>query len=172
MPQQTLIEPAARTPFRKMLPVAATDSEPRGPAGASNSPAQSQHSRGELARAPRGSKTILVVDANSRLRAEVTAILRELGYKVAEASTGRDAQLRANVKPHIDLLLLNYSPFQPTNLELALWFRAMYPDTRVLVASESLWELNFQLGISRNISVLPKPFTPLELARMVRQVLK
>ncbi len=82
-----------------------------------------------------------------------------------------EAQFQAENGPHIDLLLLDQDLPDPRNEQLAMWFRSTYPATKVLMASGSLWELNLNLGISQQIAMLAKPFTLLQLARMMRKVL-
>jgi DNA-binding response OmpR family regulator len=68
----------------------------------------------------------------------------------------------------IDLLILD---LETIGLELARWFRAMYPQTKVLVTSSALWDLNYRVGDLQEIAFLSKPFTPPKLVRLVRRIL-
>ena len=106
------------------------------------------------------------------MRGVMARVLRQLGYRVVEASGAHEAQRLAASPREIHLLLLNHFSPERTDLELALWFRAMYPEMKILVACISLWDLNYDLGEKRQITFLAKPFTARELARMVRRVLE
>jgi len=121
---------------------------------------------------PRGTETVLVVDDPLAPRGALANLLRQLGYQVLEAPDAVEARRLVETHRRIHLLLLNLSTPEPSDLQLALWFRAIYPETKVLVTSGSLWELNFQLGVSQQVALLAKPFTTLELAQMVRRVLE
>ncbi len=121
---------------------------------------------------PRGTETVLVVDDPLAPRGALANVLRQLGYQVLEAPDAVEARRLVETQGRIHLLLLDLSTPEPSDLQLALWFRAIYPETKVLVTSGSLWELNFQLGVSQQVALLAKPFTTLELAQMVRRVLE
>ena len=119
-----------------------------------------------------GMETVLLVDGAPMMRGVMARVLRQLGYRVVEASGAHEAQRLATSRREIHLLLLNHSAPERTDLELALWFRAMYPEMKILVACVSLWDLNYHIGEERQINFLAKPFTAHELARMVRRVLE
>jgi CheY-like chemotaxis protein len=125
-----------------------------------------------LTRGPlRGSETILVL-ADTRVRRGVLAgVLRRYGYRVVAASDVVEAQRLAKGCQRIHLLLMDLFSAENHHFQLAQWFRATYPKIKVLVASDAVWELYFDLDISQQIALLAKPFTPVELARMVRRVL-
>jgi CheY-like chemotaxis protein len=120
-------------------------------------------------RSLQGDEKVLLVNDNPEMRAVLATTLRDFGYHIWEASGAVEAQKVASVHEKIDLLLTDYSMPGSNGLELAMWFRALYPETKVLVASASLWSLGYQIG--HQITFLPKPFTALELAKMVRRVL-
>jgi two-component system cell cycle sensor histidine kinase/response regulator CckA len=119
-----------------------------------------------------GTETVLLVDGTPMMRGVMARLLRQLGYRVVEASGAHEAQRLAASRGEFRLLLLNHSAPERTDLELALWFRAMYPEMKILVACVSLWDLNYHIGEERQINFLAKPFTARELARMVRRVLE
>ena len=98
-------------------------------------------------------------------------IIRQFGYRAMEAAGAVQAQRKVKLRPDIHLLLMDLSRLQTEDLQLALWFRVMYPSLKVLVASESVWDINYHLGAHEQIVFLPKPFTAFELARIVRQTL-
>ena len=115
---------------------------------------------------------MLLVGGAPMMRGVMARVLRQLGYRVVEASGAHEAQRLAAGRRETHLLLLNHSAPERTDLELALWFRAMYPAMKILVACVSLWDLNYRIGEERQIHFLATPFTTRELARMVRRVLE
>ena len=119
----------------------------------------------------RGRETILVVDESALMREAVGGNLRLLGYQVLEAAGACEAQHYAHAQRRIHLAIIDLPTPELKRFELAQWFRAIYPETRLLLATDWLWGLNLDLDSQRRIVVLAKPFTPLELARMVRLVL-
>ena len=125
-----------------------------------------------LASAPLGQGEIILVLGNLPMkRGFVGGILRQLGYRVLEAGGMTEAQSLARAEQAVHLLLLDLTVIDTRHLEFALWFRCTYPETRILVVADSLWELDFHVGVSQKIALLARPFTPLELARVVWRTL-
>jgi DNA-binding NtrC family response regulator len=118
-----------------------------------------------------GNETVLVLNPVASIRKAVVDIMRQFGYRTIEAAGAVQAQRKVRLRPDINLLFLDQSGLQTDDLQLALWFRVMYPAMKVLVASASVWEMNFHLGIPEQIVFLPKPFTAFELARVMRETL-
>ena len=116
-------------------------------------------------------ETVLVVDSVPLMRGTIAQVLRKLGYRVLEASGALGVQRVAVAEKDIRLLVLDLSSVEISDLEFIAWFRMSHPTIKVVVAAGSLWELNFYHGIAREITLLAKPFTPTELARIVRRVL-
>ena len=83
-----------------------------------------------------------------------------------------EAQRLAAANRNIKLLILDSSAADRRSLQVALWFREAYPEIKVMVMSASIANLNYQLAESEQICLLVKPFTPGELAHMVRRVLE
>ena len=119
----------------------------------------------------RGSETILVVADTRVPRGALAGVLRQHGYRVLEASDVVEAQRLARSCRRIHLLLMDLFSPETYHFQLVRWFQAMYPKAKVLIASDTVWELYIDLDISQQIALLAKPFTPIELARMVRRVL-
>ena len=115
---------------------------------------------------------VLVLDKAPMLRTVLAGIVRKLGYQVLETSDVVEAQHLADTYGRIHLLLLDLDTPETGDRQLIQWFRAAHPEIKVLVASSSLWELEFEIAGSQQITVLSKPFTPLELARLVRRVME
>jgi hypothetical protein len=68
------------------------------------------------------------------------------------------------------LLLVEFTALGTAGVELVRWFTTNRAVTKVLVAAESLWEVEACLGDLPQLGVLAKPFTPAELVRMVRMI--
>ena len=78
----------------------------------------------------------------------------------------------AGAEKAVDLLLAEFAALGTNGVELVRWFSANRPETKVLVAADWLWEVESCLGDLPRVGVLAKQFTPTELARMVRAILK
>jgi CheY-like chemotaxis protein len=115
---------------------------------------------------------VVVVDEDARTRVVLARLLEGLGYRVLQAATGLEAQRLAMSEKRIDVLLAGFSALGASGVRLIRWFAGHRPETNVLVASEWLWEVESFLGDLPRVGVLAKNFTPGELARMVRAILK
>ena len=124
--------------------------------------------------APEGVETVLVVEDDENVRSYTVEVLRELGYRVLEASDGPGA-LRLLQAPDSQADLLFTDVVLPGGLngeQLALQARDRRPGLKVL----------FTTGYARNaiahqgrlepgVQLITKPFTYAELAARVREVL-
>jgi len=115
---------------------------------------------------------VLVVGDDAIMRRCLARVVRRLGYRAREAASPLEAQRAASESRRIDLLLTDLSMPETNGPKLARWFRMACPDTRVLIATGSLWELQSDAGELEHYALLAKPFTPAELARMVRRLLR
>ena len=115
--------------------------------------------------------TVLVVDREPMLRKALIGVLHRLGYKTLEASGAIEARRLAAARKRIDLLVVDFSFMENNALELVRWFQAMFPRTKALVTTDSLWELLYQGGQSRGFVALAKPFSDLELGRILERTL-
>jgi len=115
---------------------------------------------------------VLVVGDDAVMRRCLVRVVRRLGYQAREAASPLEAQRAAIESRSIDLLLTDLSMPETNGPKLARWFRMACPDTRVLITTGSLWELQSDAGELEHYALLAKPFTPMELARMVRRLLR
>ena len=120
-----------------------------------------------------GTETVLVVEDEPAIRSLSKRILEELGYRVLEAGSGKDAleRVRGEEAP-IHLLLTDLVMPDMGGTELASRMQELHPDIRVLFMSGYTDDgvvRNGLLGQGR--AFLQKPFTPQTLARKVREVL-
>ena len=120
----------------------------------------------------RGNETVVVVEESTAARHVLVRILQRLGYRVLEAANGLEARALTGSERNIDLVLADFSALGSSGVELVRWFSANRPETKVLVAADWLWEVEFCLGDLPGVGVLAKQFTPAELARMVRAILE
>jgi len=128
---------------------------------------------GETADPAHGRETILLVEDEPAVRGLVHETLRLHGYTVLEARHGIEALMTvAKHSGPIHLLLTDVVMPQMSGPEVAEKLRSIRPETKVLYMSgypdHPVFE---QGGVSRETSFLSKPFTPVVLAKKVREVL-
>ena len=120
----------------------------------------------------RGTETVVVVDEETPRRGVLVRLLQRLGYRVLVAASGMEARRLTGPEKTVDLVLAEFSALGTSGVELVRWFSANRPETKVLVAADWLWEVESCLGDLPRVGVLANQFTPTELARMVRAILK
>jgi two-component system, cell cycle sensor histidine kinase and response regulator CckA len=122
--------------------------------------------------APRGAETVLLVEDRPALRVLVRRILTESGYRVLEAADPVQAlQVASEHKGAIDLLLTDVIMPHMRGPELARRLGEARPSTRVLFMSGYVEGASLAGPGERPAALVPKPFTPDELTKMVREVL-
>jgi CheY-like chemotaxis protein len=121
-----------------------------------------------------GSETILIVEDEPVLRSMARDILEECGYRILEASSGREAldvwSQRAN---EIDLLLTDMvMPDGISGVDLVDKLLASRPRLKVVFTSGyTANEVNRKMLARTRASFLAKPYTHAELAKTVRDCL-
>ncbi|MEM7014759.1 MAG: response regulator, partial [Verrucomicrobiota bacterium] len=116
------------------------------------------------------------VEDEDLLRSLSTQILNSLGYRVIEAADGRIAyELVKDYPRRIDLILSDVILPNLKGPELVSAARAVRDDFQVLYTSghteNSFGDLFKERPEEKEVELLPKPFTPEELAAEVRRVL-
>ncbi len=111
--------------------------------------------------------SVLMVEDEDALRTLVGRILTEEGYTVLTAASGEEALELAAVSGPIDLLVSDVVLGGMTGPELVTKLRARRPDLKVLLMSGYA---GVPLGPVDDF--LPKPFSPFELARRIRRILR
>ena len=115
-------------------------------------------------------ETVLVVEDDASVRAFVVESLRHIGYTVLDAADASDALALLGGDRRVDLLLTDVVMPRMSGRALAATARARQPGLRVL----------FMTGFARNavggrpgrdIAMISKPFTLVELAGKLREVL-
>ncbi|MGV3723426.1 MAG: CHASE3 domain-containing protein [Actinomycetota bacterium] len=121
----------------------------------------------------RGTETILLVEDEPFVRAVARQILEMSGYQVLEAGHGADAlRVSAEFDGPIHLLLTDVVMPQMNGRELAQALAPLRPEVRVLFMSGYTDDAVVRHGVlSAEVSFVQKPFTAVNLARKVREVL-
>jgi signal transduction histidine kinase/CheY-like chemotaxis protein/HAMP domain-containing protein len=121
-----------------------------------------------------GTETILVVEDEVILREMARDILSGYGYRIFEASSGREALDTWQRKTNgIDLLLTDMvMPEGVSGADLAKQLRVHHPDLKVIFTSGyTANEIKTELLVKLNACYLPKPYTHADLAKTVRECL-
>jgi two-component system, cell cycle sensor histidine kinase and response regulator CckA len=130
--------------------------------------------KGEEIAANGGRETILVVEDETLVREFAVAVLRPYGYRVLEAHSGVDAlEVWRLHSARIDLLLTDMvMPDDMTGVELAARLVAEKPSIRVIFTSGYNPEGTANpFGHGKNSRFIHKPYSPRDLALVVRDVL-
>jgi CheY-like chemotaxis protein len=120
-----------------------------------------------------GTETILLVEDEPQVRAVAARALRSAGYRVLEATNGRDGvQVARRERDAIDIIVSDVVMPEMGGKEMVEIARQFLPAAAVLFVS------GYTAGSFPNSTddpaanrFLQKPFTPQELLAMVRQVL-
>jgi CheY-like chemotaxis protein len=148
------------TAFRIFLPaVAETPDKGAGPAGG-------------LAKAPKGSEVILMVEDEDAVRKLGRMILEASGYVVLDARNGREGLALCEIHPgRIDLLVTDVVMPELGGRELAEDAVKLRPGIKVMFLSGHAPDVILKEGVDKGTAFLRKPFAPIELAQKVREVL-
>jgi len=152
--------PGAGATFRIYFPLAETI-------------ASTTQAEGGIRSAPKGTETVMLVEDESAVRSLARHVLRGCGYIVLDAAEGRAAlELAERREQPIQLLITDVVMPEIGGREVAERLSAIHPETRVLYMSGYTEDAVMRHGIlEEQVNFLQKPFSPLELARKVRQVL-
>jgi two-component system, cell cycle sensor histidine kinase and response regulator CckA len=125
------------------------------------------------AAAPGGSETILLVEDENIVRGLARKILEQSGYSVLDARGGEEAiRLCQERSEPIHLLLTDVVMPETSGREIAERLTTLRPTTRVLFMSGYTDEAIVHHGVlDSNVEFIQKPFTPMALAKKVREVL-
>jgi CheY-like chemotaxis protein len=138
----------------------------------SEAPAEAgQPSAGD--RLPEGHEQILLVEDDPSVRRLSRELLTKLGYSITEAASGRAGlALGSDDTRHFDMALCDVILGDMSGPAVAEALCALRPSIRVLYMSGYTDEAIVRTGVlDEGKPFLQKPFTPMQLARRVREVL-
>ena len=121
----------------------------------------------------RGNETILFVEDDDGVRHFGTEALSSLGYRVIQASNGKEAlEVFRNCNHQIDILVTDTIMPQMGGKELADKILQMRSDLKILFASGYTDEQIVDHGVlEEGIFFIQKPYTIEQLAKKIRQIL-
>ncbi len=124
---------------------------------------------------PRGNETILLVEDEEALRSLTAKVLRDQGYTVLEAAHGEEAMRLARECLHqkIHLVVTDLVMPQMGGKELVQQLKLLSPNTRILfISGYADGAMTHQASLEPETPFLQKPFSPMELARKIREILE
>jgi two-component system cell cycle sensor histidine kinase/response regulator CckA len=153
-------EPGMGTAFKIYLP-------------AIDAPLSPASDRQRVTKATRGNETILLVEDEDAVRAIALLALQTHGYTVLHSDRGRTALAISQAhEARIDLLVTDVVMPEMSGRELADALRLQHPGIKVLYMSGYTDDAVVRHGILQaEVAFLQKPYTPLSLAKKVREVL-
>ncbi|MBN2423535.1 MAG: PAS domain S-box protein [Calditrichaceae bacterium] len=121
----------------------------------------------------KGNERILLVEDDDDVRQLSVVALRELGYTVFEASTGKKAlEFLHSVEEPMDLVITDLVMPEMNGNELAKNIQLFFPKTKIMFCSGYTYNNLTQSGqIRENIEYLQKPYSLQTLSVKVRNVL-
>ena len=124
-------------------------------------------------RMPDGTEHILLVEDDPSVRRLSKELLTRLGYSVTEAASGRAGlALGSDDTRHFDLALCDVILGDMSGPAVAEALSALRPSIRVLYMSGYTDEAIVRTGVlEEGKPFLQKPFTPMQLAKKIREVL-
>jgi len=115
--------------------------------------------------------TVLIVDDDSVFRQLEAIVLCQKGYNVLQADCASEALRLAGATTTLDLLLTDFNMPGADGVELAREFRALRPETPVLLVSSSLPAVQNKVKEWERFAVLEKSSSFEELLEKVRTLL-
>lgn len=124
-------------------------------------------------RMPTGTEHILLVEDDPSVRRLARDLLTRLGYSITEAASGRAGlTLGSDDTRHFDLALCDVILGDMSGPAVAEALSALRPSIRVLYMSGYTDEAIVRTGVlDEGKPFLQKPFTPMQLAKRIREVL-
>lgn len=116
---------------------------------------------------------VLVVEDEDNVRQMAVEALRELGYSVIEASSGRDALQQISAHSHIDLLFTDVVMPEMNGKMVADAVKDRFPGIKVVYTTGYTRNAIVHNGVAEpGINLLPKPFTLEQLAVKISEAMR
>ncbi len=146
--------------FRVLLPAATEDAAP--------------DAEPQVSHLARGTEHVLLLEDDASVRRLAKELLTRLGYSVIEAASGRAGlALGSDDTRHVDIVVCDVILGDMSGPAVAEALQALRPEIRVLYISGYLDDVIVRTGVlGEGKPLLQKPFTPLQLARKIREVLE
>jgi two-component system cell cycle sensor histidine kinase/response regulator CckA len=123
---------------------------------------------------PRGTETLMVVEDEPSVRHLARGILEKQGYQVLSAANGQEALHVAREHQGSPIRLVVTDVIMPLmgGKVMAEWLKTTDPNLKVLFTSGYTDDTITRHGVlDSGVEFLPKPYTPANLARKVRELL-
>jgi two-component system, cell cycle sensor histidine kinase and response regulator CckA len=122
---------------------------------------------------PKGRETVLLVEDDASLRTLAVRVLKNYGYEVLVASSGREAlAIALQLQTHIDVVISDVVMPGMNGRQLVEKLFEIRPQMPALLMSGYADDDILRRGVMRgDTAFLQKPFTPEQLARKLRGVL-
>jgi PAS domain S-box-containing protein len=135
--------------------------------------APSRKSSPTLVKLPKGTETVLLVEDEDGVRALGKAVLQSGGYKVLEARNGQEAiRVAQEHAGPIHILVTDMVMPRMSGRQLVDLLAPMRPKMGILFVSGYTDEVVLRHDLlGAGVAFLEKPFTPISLARKIREVL-
>ncbi len=117
-------------------------------------------------------KLVLVVEDDAKVRAVVSAVLRQGGYRVLEASNGAEGLTIANGEERIAALVCDVVMPGFGGVELARRIRERIPELAIILMSGYPGERDFLSSLPPGSQFLQKPLRGHELLERLRQLVQ
>jgi signal transduction histidine kinase len=124
--------------------------------------------------APRGTETVLLVEDESAVRHLACNILESQGYKVLQASNGKDALrvVREHKGEPIQLVVTDVIMPMMSGKVMSEWLKTIYPQLKILFTSGYTDDVISHHGVLEpGVEFLAKPYAPATLGTRVRALL-
>jgi CheY-like chemotaxis protein len=113
-------------------------------------------------------RVVMVVDDDTLVLHSAAAMLEDLGHRVIEATSGKQALSLLAQHPEIEVLITDHAMPNMTGAELVAAVRGIYPSLPVVLATGYA---ELPLGVAHNLTRLAKPFTQHELENAIAQAI-
>jgi CheY-like chemotaxis protein len=114
---------------------------------------------------------VLVVEDEPIVRLAITAYLRDLGWKVLEATNAEEARQILLVSQPIDIVFADAQvPGTLDGIELTLWIRRRFPEVLIILTSDDTGIIQ-GLRASGAAPLVIKPYAPQDVAHRIADLL-
>lgn len=114
--------------------------------------------------------TLLVVDDDILIRMPIANYLRDMSYRVIEASNAAEAMSVLESGEPVEVVFSDvFMPGDMNGIALARWIRRKYPDVRVILTSGAAVADDILPG-DTDTPLLAKPYTFSDVAEKIRRL--